>query len=89
MIYELDRSGALLNTIDTTAAGMRNAADIAIAPGSANPAARNYYIVDRGVDNDNHPDENDGQLHELAANLPPVGPGTNQPPPAQREPTRR
>ncbi len=80
MNYELDRSGALLNTIDTTAAGMRNAADIAIAPGSANPGARNYYIVDRGVDNDNHPDENDGQLHELAANLPPVGPGTNQPP---------
>ncbi len=78
--YELDRSGALLNTSDTTAAGMRNAADVAIAPGSANPGVRNYFVVDRGVDNDNRPDENDGQLHELAANFPPVGPATNQPP---------
>ena len=49
-------------------------------PGSANPGARNYYVVARGIDNDNHPDENDGKLYELAATLPPVGPGTNQPP---------
>ena len=79
-IYELDRSGALLNTVSTTAANTRAAAGIAIAPGSASPADRNYFIVDRGVDNDNHPDENDGKLYELAATLPPVGVGTNQPP---------
>ena len=58
-------------------------------PGSANPGVRNYYIVDRGVDNDNHPDENDGKLYELAANLPPVGPAPTSRRWSQRDPTRR
>ena len=79
-IYELDRSGALLNTISTTAANMRAAAGIAVAPGSADPGVRHYYVVARGIDNDNHPDENDGMFYELAATLPPVGPGTNESP---------
>ena len=79
-IYELDRTGALLNTISTTAANMRAAAGIAVAPGSADPDVRHYYVVARGIDNDNHPDENDGMLYELAATLPPVGPETNESP---------
>jgi hypothetical protein len=85
-IYELDRAGALLNTISTLAANTRAAAGIAVAPASNNSGVRNYYVVDRGIDNDNHPTENDGLLYELAATLPPTGSGTNQPPVASAGP---
>jgi hypothetical protein len=78
-IYELDRSGALLNTISTSSAGMVAAAGLAVAPGSSDASRRNYYVVARGQDNDSHPTENDGRLHEIAADLPPVG-TTNQAP---------
>jgi hypothetical protein len=78
-IYELDKSGALLNTISTTSANLRAAAGLAVAPGSTNPSTRTYYVVARGVDNDSNPTENDGQMGEISASLPPVG-STNQPP---------
>jgi hypothetical protein len=79
-IYELNRSGSLLNTITTGAANMRAAAGVAVAPGSVDPSVRNYYSVARGVDNNSDPNENDGMLYELAATLPPIGAGGNQPP---------
>ncbi|HKE70733.1 MAG TPA: hypothetical protein VKB55_15845, partial [Nocardioidaceae bacterium] len=78
-IYELDKSGGLLNTISTTSASMVAAAGLAVAPGSTNPSIRTYYVVARGEDNDSHPTENDGRMYELSASLPPVG-STNQPP---------
>lgn len=79
--YEFDKAGALLNTIDVTSAGMRNAAGLAIAPSSTGSGARNYFAVARGRDNDNYPDENDGELFELSASLPPIGGGpVNQAP---------
>jgi uncharacterized protein YjiK len=78
-IYELDKNGALLNTISTTSASMVAAAGLAVAPGSNNPSIRTYYVVARGEDNDSHPTENDGRMYELSASLPPVG-STNQPP---------
>ena len=78
-IYELDKNGALLNTISTTAANMVAAAGLAVAPGSTNPSTRTYYVVARGEDNDSHPTENDGRMYELSASLPPVG-SSNQPP---------
>ena len=79
-IYELNRSGSLLNTITTSAANMVAAAGVAVAPGSVDPNVRNYYTVARGVDNNSDPNENDGMLYEIAATLPPIGPGGNQPP---------
>jgi hypothetical protein len=78
-IYELDKNGALLNTISTTSANMVAAAGLAVAPGSTNPSTRTYYVVARGEDNDSHPTENDGRMYEIGASLPPVG-STNQPP---------
>ncbi len=71
-IYELDKSGALLNTIDTSSAGMDAAAGIAVAPASNGSGARTYYVVARGLDNDSHPTENDGRMYEITANLPPL-----------------
>ncbi len=75
MIYELDKSGALLNTIDTSSAGMDAAAGLAVAPASNGSGARTYYVVARGLDNDSHPTENDGRLYEITATLPPLGGG--------------
>lgn len=80
-IYELDRNAALLNTIDLGAAGMTAAAGLAVAPASNGSGQRTYYVVERGLDNNSHPSENDGRLYEVTANLPPVSGGPfNQPP---------
>ena len=79
-IYELNRSGSLLNTISTSAANMVAAAGVTVAPGSIDPNVRNYYTVARGVDNNSDPNENDGMFYEIAATLPPIGTGGNQPP---------
>ncbi|HYJ68138.1 MAG TPA: hypothetical protein VEX15_10820 [Nocardioidaceae bacterium] len=76
-IFEIDTNGSLLTTIDTTAANVTKAAGITIAPASNGSGARNYYIVDRGLDNNNHPGENDGLIQEISVNLDPI---TNRPP---------
>src|SRR5262245_15832324 len=76
-IFELDTNGSLLTTIDTTAADVTKAAGITIAPASNGSGARNYYIVDRGLDNNNHPGENDGLIQEISVDLDPI---TNRPP---------
>lgn len=77
-IYELDRGGALLNTIDISAAGMYAAAGITVGPASSG-TGRSYYVVARGQDNDSDPDENDGRLYEITAQLDPLG-ESNEPP---------
>jgi hypothetical protein len=80
-IYELDRTGALLNTIDVSSANMDAAAGLAVAPASNGSGQRTYYVVARGQDNDSHPTENDGRLYEITASLPPLGGGpVNQAP---------
>lgn len=78
-IYEADQNGGLLNKIDLTGLKIKNAADVVIAPASDGSGARNYYVVDRGLDNNSHPDENDGKIYEIKASLPPI---TNRPPAA-------
>lgn len=79
-IYEMTATGALLNRIDISGMGMNAAAGIEVAPASNGSAARNYFIVDRGVDNNSDPNENDGVLYEVAANLGDAS--ANQPPTA-------
>jgi hypothetical protein len=78
-IFEIDRNGSLLNTIDISAASAVKAAGITIAPASDGSGVRHYYIVDRGLDNNSHPGENDGKLHEMSVDLAPI---TNRPPAA-------
>jgi hypothetical protein len=77
-IYELDKNGALLNAIDTSAANMTAAAGVVIGPSSSG-SGRSYYVVARGQDNDSNPDENDGRLYEISLSLPALG-QANQPP---------
>ncbi|WP_147331991.1 PKD domain-containing protein [Geodermatophilus marinus] len=71
-VYEVDRQGNLLNVVKITAAKPRAAAGIAVAPASNGSGALNLYIVDRGVDNWNRPDENDGRFYEMAVAFPPL-----------------
>jgi hypothetical protein len=79
-IYELASTGLLLNTISVSAllgttsvsaAKPTMPAGLTVAPASDGSGRRNLYIVDRGLDNDAHPRENDGRLYEMSVSLPP------------------
>jgi hypothetical protein len=74
-IYELDRRPVLLNTISIAPANAVKAAGLAVAPASNGSGAWNLYVVDRGVDNNDDPTENDGRFYELSVSLPPVSGG--------------
>ncbi len=71
LLFEMTTTGALVQTIDIAAAGALKPAGLAWAPGSLDPAARHIYIVDRGVDNQTDPNENDGKLYEMTLPSPP------------------
>ena len=80
-VVEVTPSGDLVQDIDVSAIGMNNPADITLAPATNDPSRISMYVVTRGVDNDNHPDENDGMMYELSApTLGPVEPGANTAP---------
>jgi uncharacterized protein YjiK len=78
-IFEVDTTGLLLNTIDISDNEALDPAGLAYAPASDNPGLMHFYIVDRRIDNDTNPNENDGKLYEMTApvptspvNIPPV-----------------
>ncbi len=81
-VYELNRRGELQNVISIAQANPRKAAGIALAPASNGSGATNLYIVDRGVDNDSDPNENDGRFYEMSVTFPPLTGGTTNQPPA-------
>ncbi len=85
IVVEVTPDGTLLRTVDISAAGPNpRAAGIAVAPSSVDPNVESWYIVDRGVDNNSDPSENDGLLYEFnppdsSVNLPPsVSAGPDQ-----------
>ncbi len=85
IVVEVTPDGTLVQTVDVSAAGSNpRAAGIVVAPSSVNPAEDSWYIVDRGVDNNSDPSENDGLLYEMnppdsTVNLPPsVSAGPDQ-----------
>lgn len=57
--------GTLLRSIDITEIKADNPAGLALAPSSEDPARTNLYMVARGVDNNDDPNENDGVIYEL------------------------
>jgi K319L-like, PKD domain len=81
IIVETTTSGALLQTIDLTAAfqsaGGRKPAGLALAPASNGSGAKRFYVVDRGIDNNSDPRIIDGKMYEFTS---PFGSGGNQPP---------
>jgi len=67
-LYEFTPEGNLLRKISPNFPGGSKPSGVAIAPGSTNPALRNYYVTDRRLDNTPElPDENDGRIYEIVA----------------------
>ncbi|HUP76654.1 MAG TPA: hypothetical protein VM282_26705 [Acidimicrobiales bacterium] len=66
-VFEITKTGALVRTIDLTGIpGLRFISGLALAPASDNSSRLNLWVVDRGVDNEDDPNENDGRLFEIA-----------------------
>jgi len=65
-VAEVTIAGKLVQMIDISAANAHRPAGLTLGPGTLDPLGRSLYIVDRGVDNDTNPDENDGKLYEFS-----------------------
>ncbi len=78
VIIETTTSGALIQTIDASASNAIKPAGLAFAPASDGSGTKRFYIVDRGIDNNNDPNAVDGKLYEMSA--PAAGPPANLPP---------
>lgn len=65
-IAEVTTDGKLVQWFDISAANPQKPAAITLAPSSNNPGQWSLYIVDRGLDNDDFPSENDGRLYEFS-----------------------
>jgi hypothetical protein len=71
-IYKFSMRGRLLRKLSLSRIHTRHQleADVTMAPTSSRhdkPSHMDYWVVDRHVDNKNHPNENDGLVYELAA----------------------
>ncbi len=64
-IYEVTTSGLLVRTFNIADANPAKLAGVALAPASGDPAVMHYYVIDRGIDNEVDPTENDGKLYEF------------------------
>jgi uncharacterized protein YjiK len=67
IIVETTVEGKLLQTIDMSAANVKQAAGLAYAPASNGSEVRRFYVVDRGVDNNSDPNITDGRMYEITA----------------------
>ncbi|MBD2194976.1 MULTISPECIES: SdiA-regulated domain-containing protein [Calothrix] len=70
LVFEVSTTGQLIRTYDISAANALKPAGITFAPSSQNPYELSFYIVDRAVDNDTDPNENDGKIYEFALGTP-------------------
>lgn len=76
MIAEATTSGTLVRLIDISVINAPAAAGLAYAPASNRLGEKHLYVVDRAVDNNTNPNENDGKMYELsfpALSNPPSG----------------
>lgn len=76
LVFQFSSTGALLGTIDISAAQADKPAGLEYVSGSVSSGAPMLYVVDRGVDNDSDPRENDGKLYQFSL---PSAPGNTQP----------
>lgn len=72
LVIETTLQGAALRALDLSFIPSNTFSGLAYAPGSDNPAQKHLYITDRGVDNSQDPNENDGKIYEVL--LPPSDP---------------
>jgi K319-like protein/SdiA-regulated protein len=66
VLKEVTTTGTVLAQVDLSSFPLHKAAGMCYAPTSNNPSGRSVYIVNRGVDNNSNPSENDGTLVEIA-----------------------
>ena len=81
-LWEIDTTGALLDSASLSPS-LVHLGGVTIAPASDGSGKRNYYVVERGVDNNTNALENDGKIYEIVAPLPTIG---NRPPAADAGP---
>jgi hypothetical protein len=67
IIVETAITGELLQTINVSANYAPAPAGLAYAPASDGSGVKHFYIVDRGVDNNNDPNIVDGKMFEMSA----------------------
>jgi hypothetical protein len=84
VMIETTTDGTLLGTYDVSAAHAKAPAGLAYAPASDGSGTKRFYIVDRGVDNNDNPNIIDGKMYEMTA--PPSGAPTNTPIPPTNTP---
>jgi hypothetical protein len=65
VLVRVTLDGTLVESIDLSTSGILRPSDVTLAPGSDDAAETHAYITDRGVDNGNDPDENDGRIFEF------------------------
>ncbi len=88
-LVEVTKNGTWLRTIEISAEAMDKPADLIMVPMGSNPTVRTIYVVDRQVDNNDDPEENDGLLFEfqVAAYTDGPTPTPTDPPPPTNTPT--
>ena len=77
-LIHLNSSGQFVRAIILPSSGLIKPAGLVFAPPSSGGAGDSLYVVDRGVDNDFVPSENDGRIFEYE--VPAAGGPVNQPP---------
>ncbi|MCB0061893.1 MAG: hypothetical protein KDE19_07255 [Caldilineaceae bacterium] len=65
-VYQLSTTGALLEIFSLSIGDPRRPSGITMAPSTTDPTQNNIFVVDRGVDNDTDPTENDGKVFEYS-----------------------
>jgi hypothetical protein len=74
-IVEVTSTGTWVRTIDLVNVPLVAPGGLEYGPSSTDPTGRSFYVADRGVDNSEDPNENDGKIYEIVeADVPP---GTN------------
>jgi K319-like protein len=85
VIYEVTAGGSLVRTIDISGPNPHSVSDVAVAPSTVGNGTINLFVVQRGIDNNGHPNENDGKMYEFAVGS---APPTNQAPVVSAGPDR-
>lgn len=76
-LNEITTAGALLQVIDLEAlVGAIHPADVTLAPASTGTGELHLYLVERGIDNNQDPNENDGKIYEISLEGSPPPPPT-------------
>ena len=64
-IGEATTAGRLLRAYDLSSYSITHREDVTFAPSSVNSSIKDFYISDRGIDNDSNSTENDGRVWEI------------------------